>query len=69
MGASNQQLLGLRARNNRFAGTVPDAIWELPMLITIDLANNRWALLLLLLWVLWLHCWHCCAAAVHAAVA
>lgn len=37
----NGRLISLRATNNRFSGPIPDTIWKLPLLTTIDLGNNE----------------------------
>lgn len=41
VGSSNTFLHVFRARNNYFTGTVPDELWELPQLLTVDISNNR----------------------------
>lgn len=40
VGIPNSKLISLRASNNLFNGRVPDALWKLPMLTTVDLSNN-----------------------------
>jgi hypothetical protein len=40
VGRSNMALHVFRARNNYFSGSIPDAFWELPQLIAVDLSNN-----------------------------
>lgn len=41
VGIPNSKLISLRASNNLFTGRVPDALWKLPMLTTVDLSNNK----------------------------
>lgn len=41
VGIPNSKLISLRTSNNLFTGRVPDALWKLPMLTTLDLGNNQ----------------------------
>ena len=41
VGQENLALHVFRGRNNKFSGTIPGDFWELPMLITVDISNNR----------------------------
>jgi hypothetical protein len=41
VGRENLALHVFRGRNNRFSGTISGDFWELPMLITVDISNNR----------------------------
>eukprot|EP00775_Hariotina_reticulata_P001622 gene1622-1962_t len=36
----NLKLVAFRARGNDFSGTISEELWELPLLMTIDLTNN-----------------------------
>jgi hypothetical protein len=40
LGITNQQVFSFRATNNRFNGSIPEDIWQLPVLTTLDLGNN-----------------------------
>lgn len=41
IGITNSALISLRATNNKFTSSIPDAVWKLPVLTTIDLGNNE----------------------------
>jgi hypothetical protein len=41
VGSENLKLHVFRGRNNKLSGTIPGDFWELPMLITVDISNNR----------------------------
>jgi hypothetical protein len=41
VGIQNSKLVSLRATNNLFTGSIPDDIWKIPMLTTVDLGNNE----------------------------
>jgi len=38
----NLKLVALRARGNGFSGTIPEDLWNVPLLMTVDLTNNRY---------------------------
>lgn len=40
IGVTNQNLISLRVTNNNFNSNIPDAIWRLPQLTTIEASNN-----------------------------
>jgi Leucine-rich repeat (LRR) protein len=41
VGMTNSKLISLRGSNNLFDGRIPDALWKLPMLTTVDMSNNE----------------------------
>ncbi|WIA10689.1 hypothetical protein OEZ85_010869 [Tetradesmus obliquus] len=40
IGITNQNLISLRAANNMFNSSIPEALWRLPQLATLELPNN-----------------------------
>jgi hypothetical protein len=41
IGITNQNLISLRAANNLFNSSIPEALWRLPQLATLEMANNE----------------------------
>jgi hypothetical protein len=41
IGITNQNLISLRGANNMFNSSIPEALWRLPQLATLELANNE----------------------------
>lgn len=39
---NNQQLSALRIRNNRYSGTIPDAVWFYDSLMILDASSNSY---------------------------